>query len=69
VAAIGANAMAPAVRKRRRDITGRPERRQRAPAKGTMREKRSEAATHDGQGSVLGADPRRPEPADFLEMK
>src|SRR5258706_9904309 len=41
--------MAPAVRKRRRDITGRPERRQRAPAKGTMREKRSEAATHDGQ--------------------
>src|SRR5258706_12528746 len=49
VAAIGANAMAPAVRKRRRDITGRPERRQRAPAKGTMREKRSEAATHDGQ--------------------
>ena len=23
----------------------------------------------DGQGSVVGADPRRPEPADFLEMK
>jgi hypothetical protein len=23
----------------------------------------------DGQGSVVGADPRRPEPADFLEVK
>jgi hypothetical protein len=23
----------------------------------------------DGQSSVVGANPRRPEPADFLEMK
>ena len=45
----GANAMAPAVRKRRREITGRPEPRRRGPATGTMREKKREAATDDGQ--------------------
>src|SRR5712692_11807898 len=41
--------MATPVRKRRRDITGHPEQRSRGPATGTMREKRSEAAQHDGQ--------------------
>src|SRR6266702_1928209 len=45
----GANQMATRVRKRRRDITVRPEQRRRGPAKGTMREKRREAARHEGQ--------------------
>src|SRR5713101_6030409 len=48
-ARVGANAMATPVRKRRRDITVRPEQRRRGPAKGTMREKQREAAKHDGQ--------------------
>ncbi len=48
-APIGANPMATPVRKRRREITVRPEQRRRASAKGTMREKRREAATHGGQ--------------------
>src|SRR6266568_4289956 len=46
---IGANTTATPVRKRRRDITARAEQRRRTPATGTMREKRKEAATHDGQ--------------------
>src|SRR5947209_16614745 len=46
---IGASPTATPVRKRRRDITVRPEPRRRAPATGTMREKQRAAATHDGQ--------------------
>src|SRR6266496_3759864 len=48
-APIWANVMGAPVRKRRRDITVRPEQRRRGPAKGTIREKRREAATHGGQ--------------------
>src|SRR6266704_2453508 len=48
-APIGANPMATPVRKRRREITVRPEQRRRAPATETMRETQREAATHDGQ--------------------
>ena len=49
VAPIGANAMATPVRKRRRDITGRPEPRRRGSVRGTRREQKREGATHDGQ--------------------
>src|SRR5216684_2696533 len=48
-APIGANPMATPVRKRRREITGRPAPRRREPATGTIREKRREVAKHDGQ--------------------
>src|SRR5262245_62576248 len=41
--------MAAPVRKRRRDITVRPEQCRRGPAKETMTQKRREAARHDGQ--------------------
>src|SRR5712691_10539514 len=46
---IGGRAMATPVRKRRRDITVRPEPCRREPATGTMREKQREAATYGGQ--------------------
>src|SRR6266481_8098489 len=48
-APIGANPMATPVRKRRREITGRPAPRRRGPTTGTMTEKRREAAQHEGQ--------------------
>src|SRR5260370_15367823 len=48
-APIGANRMETPVRKRRREITGRPAPRRRGPATGTMTEKRREAAQHEGQ--------------------